>query len=340
MIRYFHYSAWGFIFALVLLFLGSSCIHQANTDEKNKITINTLVIPSRNHTRMQPEIYYALMSSGKHVEPIVEFEFELILQYMDRHPGSHLAQVSQKIDRILDRYQFLIIESSDTYGIHPIYYLPGITTIETPEGANTKDMNEALYSLLFLEAGFQQDKLIWGSCHGAQIGYIYAGGMLGRLFDYKEGGYEDISFRKSAPKYIDEEVWHIDNMLYTQEPGTHYQKSAITVYKVPDLFKPEGKKQEMLYLNKDFQHSLAMIPPIPKAIEVISYHPMSEYQSKDQDSNYCEINVPFIEVLNNQVIVDAYLYKTMLGVQYHPQYTYDDMETALVFDYLVKQIMD
>ena len=43
-------------------------------------------------------------------------------------------------------------------------------------------------------------------------------------------------------------------------------------------------------------------------------------------------------MLIDQVIVDAYQYKTMLGTQYHPQYTYDDLETAMVFEYLVRQL--
>ena len=37
--------------------------------------------------------------------------------------------------------------------------------------------------------------------------------------------------------------------------------------------------------------------------------------------------------------MDAYKYKTMLGTQYHPQYTYNDLETSIVFDYLVRQLI-
>ena len=333
---------------------------------------------------MQPEIYYALMTSGRHGAPVLEFEFELfnpflynsdendvrvnkemldllyqcvdeimqvkkshptagslldyLLTYIEEHPGSSLTQVNNKIEMIMSGYQFLIIESSDTYGVHPLFYTPGFTLIDTPEGACEKDIIESLYGLLFLEAALQQDKPVWGTCHGAHVGFIHAGGALDRLFDYKEIGHGDISFTKRLPAHTGEEVWHIDKMLYTPEPGSNYQKSAIMAYAVPEKFIPEHQKGSTRYLNKDFQHSLAMTPPVPEAIEVISWHPMSQYKSNVDDTGYREANQAFREVLNDQAIVDAYQYKTMLGVQYHPQFTYDDLETALVFDYLVNQI--
>jgi len=95
-----------------------------------------------------------------------------------------------------------------------------------------------------------------------------------------------------------------------------------------------------MYLNKDFYHSFALITPVPDEIKVISYHPMSEYKEKYTDEKYKEFNKEFKKVLKNQVIIDAYTYKTMLGLQYHPQYTYDDLQTSLVFEYMVKQLAD
>ena len=146
--------------------------------------------------------------------------------------------------------------------------------------------------------------------------------------------------KKHAPKYIEEETWRIDTMLYTQEPGTNYQKTSITVYEVPDIYKSDNKKDVEMYLNKDFQHSFGMIKPIPKEIEVISYHPLSQYKSKVDDEKYQAFNKEFKNIMKDQVIVDAYRYKTMMGTQYHPQYSYDDMETSVVFDYLIRQIAD
>ena len=91
-------------------------------------------------------------------------------------------------------------------------------------------------------------------------------------------------------------------------------------------------------MNKDFEHSFALINPIPDDISVISYHPLSEYQEKSTDKKYKEFNEEFKKVLKSRIIIDAYEYKTMLGTQYHPQYTYDDFQTSIVFEYLVKQL--
>lgn len=66
--------------------------------------------------------------------------------------------------------------------------------------------------------------------------------------------------------------------------------------------------------------------------------PLNEYQTKTGDNKYNDLNNQFRGVLKNQVIVDAYKYKTMLGTQYHPQYTYDGLETAIVFEYLTEQL--
>ena len=261
----------GLIFlAAVILVTPLSCTtpSRIGTEGTGKeIEINTLVIPSRNHTRMQPEIYYAFMNSAKHRKPVIMFDFDLfnpflydsdenigdvekelldlfhncahevvqikkanpkndrllddIRVYIKKNPDSLLAEACRRIEEIMSGYQFLIIESSDTYGPHPIFYRPDVVSIETPDGAAIKDLIETLYDLFFVGAALAQNKTIWGTCHGSQIGFIHAGGSLGRLFEYKEGGYEDVEFKKSAPKYIEEEIWRIDTMLYTQEPGTN-----------------------------------------------------------------------------------------------------------------------
>jgi len=371
--------------AVIILITSLSCTSLSTVSTDKTIEINTLVIPSRNHTRMQPEIYYSFMNSAKHIKSPMDFDFELfnpfmytdeniegvekeflnlfhncvdevvqikkanpksskllddIRIYIKTNPKSHLAEAYRRIKDIMNEYQFLIIESSDTFGLHPMFYKPDVFSIETPDGANEKDLIETLYDLLFIDAAFAQNKSIWGTCHGAQAGYIHAGGMLGRLFEYKKGGYEDVELKKHAPKYIEEETWRIDTMLYTQEPGTNYQRTSIMVYEAPDIYKPENKKDVEMYLNKDFQHSFGMIKPIPEEIEVISYHPLSQYKSKVDNEKYQAFNKEFKNIMKDQVIVDAYRYRTMMGTQYHPQYTYDDMETSVVFDYLIRQIAD
>ncbi len=365
------------------LILSSSC---AFAEGAKQIIIDTLVIPSRNQTRMQPEIFYAFKTAAKEKEPLLKMRFVLfnpfqhefletggeelqgkllalsykcvdevlaikkanpqtqkllkhIRDYMQQNPGSHLAELHRIIEGLMEEFEFLIIESSDTYGIHPMFYKPGITQINTPDGANEKDIIEALYGFFFLDAAFKENKPVWGTCHGAQIGYIHAGGKLERLFNYKEDGY-DVDFKKAAPGHVDEEIWHIEDMLYTKKKDADYTEYGTTVYPVPETFKGESRKNEEMYMNKDFEHSLALTKPIPEGIQAISYHPLSKYQDKVTGKKHKEFNKEFKKILKNQAIIDAYKYKTMLGTQYHPQYTYDDLETSMVFDYLVKQLAD
>jgi hypothetical protein len=49
----------------------------ATASPAEEIKINTLVISSRNHTRMQPEIFYAFNASAKRIEPLLKMDFVL-----------------------------------------------------------------------------------------------------------------------------------------------------------------------------------------------------------------------------------------------------------------------
>jgi len=369
----------------MVLFFYASFVKAAPTKE---IEVNTLVISSRNHTRMQPEIFYAFMASAKKIEPLLKMNFILfnpfqhevvgeglkfqkklkafmdllnkcvaevmaikkahprteellkrIHNYIRKNPHSRLAELHAKIEELMRDFEFLIIESSDTYGVHPIFYEPDVTRDNTPEGASTKDVIETLYGLFFIDAAFKQNKPIWGACHGAQIGYIHAGGKLGRLFEYKAKGY-DVDFKKTGQKHAEVETWHINKTLNTQEKDSDYIEWGMAVYPVPEIFKGKEKNGEEMCMNKDFEHSLGLVEPIPEVIEVISYHPLSEYKKKGCAETYRDDNEAFNKVLKSQVLVDAYKYKTMLGTQYHPQYTYNDLETSIVFDYLMRKLIE
>jgi hypothetical protein len=108
---------------------------------------------------------------------------------------------------------------------------------------------------------------------------------------------------------------------------------------VPEILKRGEQKGKEMYLNKDFEHSLGLVQPIPQGIEVISYHPLSEYKKEDGKETVQDYKGAFSKILKSQVLVDAYKYKTMLGTQYHPQFTYNDLRTSIVFDYLVRQLI-
>ncbi len=372
---------------LVFVLLFSSVgIADAKPSTEAKVQINTVVIPSRNHTRMQPEIFYAFRTAVKEFAPDMQITFTLfnpfqakftgktkeqqqellelleasvpevvaikkgdpqtdrllddIHAYIQKNPDSALAKTYDGIYAFMEPYQFLIIESSDTYGAHPMFYKPGVTEIETPDGAIDKDIIETIYGLFFIDAAFAQDKLVWGTCHGSQIGYIHAGGHLGRLFDFKDGGHDDVELKisKDAGCPIPEEIWRIGNHLYTQDKGSDYKDYMIVAYEVPEEF-AEGKDTSGMYINKDFQHSLALVEPIPSSIEVISYHPLSNYAEKIKQGK-AEASEHFSDVLKDQEIVDAYKYRNMVGTQYHPQYTYDDLDTFIVFEYMVDKLHD
>ncbi|MDP0495406.1 MAG: hypothetical protein Q7Q73_04280 [Verrucomicrobiota bacterium JB024] len=372
-----------FLLSLSLALLFTSAISAAGEES---FQINTVVIPSRNHTRMQPEIFYAFRTAAKEFTPDMKINFTLfnpfqakftgktkesqteLLQlleasvpevvavkkahpeddyllddlhaYMESHPDSSLAQTYNGIYAFMEPFQFLIIESSDTYGAHPMFYKAGVTEIDTPDGANEMDIIETVYGLFFIDAAFAQDKMVWGTCHGSQIGYIHAGGHLGRLFDFKDGGYDDVELKisKGAGCPIPEETWRIGKHLYTQDKGSDYKDYKIVAYEVPEEF-AEGRDVSDKYINKDFQHSLALVEPIPETIEVISYHPLSNYAER-VSSGEAEASEHFSDVLKDQRIVDAYKYNNMIGTQYHPQYTYDDLDTYIFFEYLVDQLHD
>ena len=339
--------------------------------------INTIVIISRNHIRMQPEVYYAFKDTVKKEAPFMEIRFNVfnpflskkskdkklmkllansvseilaikkkhpddylfddIMKYAKENPDSNLGQVSRIIKKRMHKYQFLILESSDTYGIHPMYFRNDVTKIDDGNGAEKADIIEALYDLYFIEYALQEKKVIWGTCHGSQAGYIHAGGKLGRIFEFKEGGHGKIPIvvNKSEDNPVSKEKWSIGKSLFTIDSAK--KDYGIVIYPVPEELKGGSKKK--MYLNKDFQHSFGLVEPIPNNIKVLSYHPMSKYKDKIKASKM-EDNKDLEGVLHNQVIVDAYKYKTMLGTQFHPQYTYEDLETAIVFKYLVKQIRD
>jgi len=372
--------------AVIVLTAAAIFIH---TKQAKPLEINTLVIPSRNYIRMQPQIYYAAKDASKEADVPLKmwfvvfnpFKYEYmgnteekqeellgllykcvdevvavkkadpgtdqllkdIHLYVKSNPGSYLAQTHKEIEDFMKGYEFLIIESSDTYGVHPMFYKPGVTDIKTKDGADEKDIIEALYGLFFIDAAFKENKPVWGTCHGSQVGYIHAGGKLDRLFRYKEGGYDYIEYKKKAPKYTDEEVWRIDTHLHTSErknKSIAYEKYGLTVYPVPEIYKDEDQKGREMYMNKDFDHSLGLVEPLPEKIEIISYHPLSKYKDQFTEDEYAEVNEQFKQILKNQVIVDAYKYGSMLGTQYHPQYTYDDLDTSVVFDYLIDRIVE
>jgi len=98
-----------------------------------------------------------------------------------------------------------------------------------------------------------------------------------------------------------------------------------------------------------------MTDPLPKQIEVLSHHPLSalpNHAYKQEVSHeelakitkeHPEVNKKSIEKFKSRMtvrnIVDAFQYKTALVFQYHPQYTYHDLDTSMVFQYIIKELI-
>lgn len=137
--------------------------------ESGPVVIKTLVLPSRECNRMQPEIFHALTDAGRNLKngPMVKFEFTVfnpyfsksalggdyvskqmailhllrqsvpavvemkyksspasnlksqLLKFITDNPDSLLGQANKQIFQIMDKYDFLIIESTAETVIHP-----------------------------------------------------------------------------------------------------------------------------------------------------------------------------------------------------------------------------
>ncbi len=273
--------------------------------------------------------------------------FELIMADIKANPKSPLAKAHAAIGKLMMDYNLLIIESTGLTVLHPIFYNPEVKELEVGY-ATANDVNDTLYGLFFLDAAFEQGKPVFGTCHGAQLGYLYAGGGLIRLFPpVKEWKVKPLYARKN-PYGAPPEIWAIDQMLNARDQKDRSDFGMLK-YPLPEMF-GKGGVVGQAYVNKDLNHTLGMTEPVPTIddFEVLSYHPLSlkkgqvdNYEIKGEVPGYPQVQDANREVFNKAlrrgVIVDLFKYKTLLGFQYHPQYTYDSLQTSAVFDYLVEK---
>lgn len=223
--------------------------------------------------------------------------------------------------------------------------------------ATEEDMVDTLYWLFFLNAVIKQKKPMIGFCHGAQLTYLYAGGGLGRNVDYTPYEYvvlKNVDYPRKNPYGGDIEIWTIDNLLNARNLDDRSEYQLIK-YPLPETFKKALNITDDSFINKDFNHTLAMTDPLPKQIEVLSYHPLSalpNHAYKHEVSHeelakitkeHPEVNTKSIEKFKSHMtvrnIVDAFRYKTALVFQYHLQYTYHDLDTSMVFQYIIKALI-
>ncbi len=271
--------------------------------------------------------------------------FEVLMTGIKEKPNSPLAKAHAEITDMMKGYCLLIVESTGVTVLHPIFYNPEVDTLEVGY-ATSEDVSDTLYGLFFLDAALNQGKPIYGTCHGVQLGYLYVGGGIIRLFPGKTDWKVRPLYARNNPFDGPVEAWNISNLLNARnlEDNTEY---SMLKYPLPEMF-GKGTSSGQAYVNKDFSHTLGMTEPIPVVADfaVQSFHPLSlkkgsidTFEIKGEVSGYPQVQNDnremFNEIFRRGVIVDFYKYKTLLGFQYHPQYTYDDFQTSAIFDHLV-----
>ena len=271
--------------------------------------------------------------------------FDAILDYIKEHKGSPLDELKKEVEKVLSGFSFMIMESTATTIVHPIFYRPEVFSKKAIK-AIEDDIKDTLYGLLFIQAAFDQNKPIFATCHGAQLGFLHAGGGITKIFKEENSPYSETYYARKNPHEGPEELWQIDVELNARQRDDLHVFSTLK-YPLPDIFKHKGEEKKEKYINKDFRHTLAMTTPIPDKIEVLSFHPLS---SKSRENEKYEIRshpaindeqlIKFKSLLKDIAVVDAFRYKSMLGFQYHPHYTYDDLDTYAIFDYLVNDIIN
>ncbi|MBW1852366.1 MAG: hypothetical protein JRJ15_13250 [Deltaproteobacteria bacterium] len=275
---------------------------------------------------------------------------EAFLKYINNNSNSNLSKAYSYVELIMRDYGFLIIEPTYISIVHPIFWDKDCKS-SFSKGANINDIIDTAYAIMFLDVAIKTNKPVIGQCHGAQIGFLYAGGKLKKIFDIKkEEKLQPAIYGRKNPYGGPCEIWNIDELLqdrYWNDPSI----VELVKYPVPEYIKKYmGIKEKEIYLNKEIQQTLAMINK-PSDITIFTYHPLSANNIKDSYEFNPEIakKYPYLtkEATNNfaeliikDIIIDFYKYKTMIGTQYHPQITYNDYDTKIFFDFIIKYIRE
>lgn len=334
----------------------SSAARTAKTPEPVRFFFDTLN-PGTHQAEPDGELEQAMDEIRLHLDVAVGIVVDLrqrlkpgqsvyaaVEDYIHKHPESVLAKASQGIGNIMADYDFLIVEPTYTTVIHPLFYNPDVTEVEVGY-ATFQDVKDTLCGLFFIRSALEQGTVVFGSCHGAQLGWLMAGGGLTRVSKYTGDEPVQAYFARRNPYGYGTEIWWFDTMLNNDDPVNRHLNSP-TVYPLPEPF---AQGQKGLYITKEVNHTLAMIPPIPPKAEVLSYHPMSSNQQSSADLEITD-DIPgfpmitdtarknFKRLLKKLTIIDSFTYKTLYGFQYHPQETEDEFDIRTLFEYLVIQV--
>ncbi len=272
--------------------------------------------------------------------------------YRRSNPESSLAKLYNSLEALVKKFNFIILESTIVTVIHPIFYNPEVIDQVELGYAHKEDVIDTIYGLMIVDLAIKYKKPVFGTCHGAQLAYLHAGGTLKRIFDEGFQITQKAYFPRKNPHKGPDEIWQINKMLNTRDLEDSRSYSMIK-YPLPDIFKRQSEINTEKYINRDFNHTLAMTIPVPPNIDIHLYHPLSKnttssnedkYEIKDDLSKYPQISKESIELfkssIRKNIIIDAFKYESILGFQHHPHYTYDDVDTAEIFEYIVKYILE
>jgi len=273
-----------------------------------------------------------------------------LLKYISDNSRSYLSKAYGYIELIMRDYDFLIVEPTNVSVVHPVFWDKDCESTFS-KGANVNDIIDTAYAIMFLDVAIKTNKAVIGQCHGAQIGFLYAGGKLKKIFDIeKEKQLRPAIYGRKNPYRGPCEIWNIDKVLQDRcwnDPSL----IEFVKYPVPEYIKEYmGIKEKVVYLNKEIQQTLAMVNK-PSGINIFTYHPLSANNIKDSYKFNPEIAIKypyltkkaasnFEELIIKDIIIDFYKYKTMIATQYHPQVTYDDYATRIFFDFIIKYIRE
>ncbi len=205
------------------------------------------------------------------------------LKYINNNSNSNLSKAYRYVELIMRDYGFLIIEPTYISVVHPIFWDKDCKN-SVSRGANINDIIDTAYAIMFLDVAIKTNKPVIGQCHGAQIGFLYAGGKLKKIFDIKkEEKLQPAIYGRKNPYGGPCEIWDIDELLQDRD-WNDPSIVELVKYPVPEYIKKYmGIKEKEIYLNKEIQQTLAMINK-PSDITIFTYHPLSANNIKDSPS--------------------------------------------------------
>jgi hypothetical protein len=188
-----------------------------------------------NHIRNGVQEIISIKKALKNDEGIVE----AFLKNIKSNRNSNLSKAYGYVKLIMRGYDFLIIEPTYVSVVHPIFWDKNCKSTSSM-GADINDIIDTAYAIMFLDVAIKTNKPVIGQCHGAQIGFLYAGGKLKKIFDIrKEKKLQPAIYGRKNPYGGPREIWSIDELLedrYWNDPSI----VELVKYPVPEYIKEYG----------------------------------------------------------------------------------------------------